>query len=161
MSRLEKDHFMAQGVASKNCKAIYLMCLFFFSHFVSVTSLCSAQNMRERTKWVSRTWPNAHFLYYSVNILQEWFGSKNAGRALREWERQKTNQGAFSIGTPTAFEKKRRSFYLSKTQCLSHFQSSNHKKLSPCSKLHQVAEWESKRNEKWAKHPLKLQIWSY
>lgn len=27
--QLEKDHFMAQGVASKNCEAIYLMRLFF------------------------------------------------------------------------------------------------------------------------------------
>lgn len=31
MVQLEKDHFMAQGVASKNWKAIYLMSLFFSS----------------------------------------------------------------------------------------------------------------------------------
>lgn len=150
MSRLEKDHFMAQGVASKNCKAIYLMCLFlfFFALCVCNVSVLRAEHEGKNKMSVSHMTQHSLLVLFSEYIAGVIREQKRWPSSERMRETKDQSGGLFYRDAYSLGKKKRRSFYLSKTQCLSHFQSSNHRKLSPCSKLHQVAERESKRNEK-------------
>lgn len=123
MIKLEKDHFMAQIVASKNCEAIYLMCLSFnFKLSLSPTCLRSCRTWGSEQKRVSNTWPITHFLYYSMNTKFSCCssgGDDDARQAVRQSERQGTNQELLLQGRKQSWK----SFYLSNTQCLSHFLS--------------------------------------
>lgn len=77
MSRLEKDHFMAQGVASKNCKAIYLMCLFFFFFFVlcvcNVSVLCAEHEGKNKMSVSHMTQHSLLVLFseYIAGVIRE------------------------------------------------------------------------------------------
>lgn len=50
MIQLEKDHFMAHGVASKNCEAIYPICVSFFLPALSSSMCVLPKNMSKREK---------------------------------------------------------------------------------------------------------------
>lgn len=109
MSRLEKDHFMAQGVASKNCKAIYLMCLFFFFFVLcvcNVSVLCAEHEGKNKmsVSHMTQRSPLVLFSEYIAGVIREqkrWPSSER----MRE---TKDQSGVFSIGTPTALEKKKK-----------------------------------------------------
>lgn len=157
MIQLEKDHFMAQGVASKDCEAIYLMCLFFGFQALCLEHVCALREHEEKSKMSVEhmTQPSRPVLFNEYTV----FGSRdNSGAEMPAelWENKTDKRAikglfyrdAYSLG---------KSFYLSDTQCLSHTFSlpiiGNWEGL--CSKLHQVTATKKKL---WVKHPSKLNM---
>lgn len=94
--------------------------------------------------------------------LQRRFGSRDAGWALREWERQRTNQGPL---VQRRLQPRKKLLSVRHSVLITHFQSSNHRKvrMTLCSKLHWVTANEDKKEKKelWAKHPSKLNMFQY
>lgn len=152
---------MIQGVASKNCEAIYLMCvsLFFFqTPFVSNMSVLP-QNTRECTKWVSSTWPNTHFLYYSMNI----FGCRDDSGAVmlpELWENKWDKGPIMGPLLQGRLQPRKKLLSVRHSMLITHFQSSNHRKLrmTLCSKLHWVTMSEDKTEKRqlWAQQTWNL-----
>lgn len=108
MTRLEKDHFMAQREAGKNCEAIYLMCLFFFALCVCNVSVLRAEHEGKNEMSVSHMTQRSLLVLFSGYIAGVIWEQKRWPSSERMRETKDQSGGLFYRETIAVGKKKKK-----------------------------------------------------